>query len=110
MVSALIEGVEEVMEDLRPWGIHLHSAGGETADLGDVVRTIAFDCTLTTRIKRYVLGIYVYRNTLAPFLSWDFITLSFLFPPSHALVSCFMDVHIYTGLMSLITATLDQEI
>lgn len=72
VVSALIEGVEEVIEDLRPWGIHLHSAGGETADLGDIVRTIAFDCTLSTRVKRCVtvyLSIYlIYTPSLACFV------------------------------------------
>lgn len=52
VIKALIEGLEEVMEELRPWGVDLRLAGGETADLGDQVRTLTVDCTLATRMPR----------------------------------------------------------
>ena len=43
IISALINGTEEVLEDLRSLGIDIRSTGGETADLGDIVRTIVVD-------------------------------------------------------------------
>lgn len=52
VIKALIEGLEEVMEELRAWGVDLRLAGGETADLGDQVRTLTVDCTLATRMPR----------------------------------------------------------
>jgi len=52
VIKALIEGLEEVMEELRPWGVDLRLAGGETADLGDQVQTLTVDCTLATRMPR----------------------------------------------------------
>jgi phosphoribosylformylglycinamidine cyclo-ligase len=52
VISALIDGVEEFISSMRPYGIKLYSAGGETADVGDLVRTIIVDSTLTTRMKR----------------------------------------------------------
>jgi phosphoribosylformylglycinamidine cyclo-ligase len=52
VISAVINGTEEVLEDLRKLGIGIWSTGGETADIGDVVRTIIVDSTVVARIKR----------------------------------------------------------
>ncbi len=52
VISAIINGTEELIEDLNKHGIHVHSTGGETADVGDLVRTIIVDSTVTARIKR----------------------------------------------------------
>ena len=52
VISALIEGTEEVLAMLRQYGMKVHSTGGETADVGDVVRTIIVDSTVTARLKR----------------------------------------------------------
>jgi len=52
VLSAIINGTEEVLEDLRNLGIGIWSAGGETADLGDLVRTIVVDSTVVARMKR----------------------------------------------------------
>jgi phosphoribosylformylglycinamidine cyclo-ligase len=52
VVSAIINGTEEVLEDLRKLGIGIWSTGGETADVGDIVRTIIVDSTVIARIKR----------------------------------------------------------
>ena len=52
VISAIINGTEEVLEDLRRLGIGIWSTGGETADLGDLVRTLAVDSTVITRLKR----------------------------------------------------------
>jgi phosphoribosylformylglycinamidine cyclo-ligase len=52
VISAVINGTEEVLEELRNLGIGIWSTGGETADLGDLVRTIAVDSTVITRMKR----------------------------------------------------------
>lgn len=52
VISAIIGGMEEVLEDLRTLGIGIWSTGGETADLGDLVRTIVVDSTVITRMKR----------------------------------------------------------
>jgi len=52
VISALINGSEELLADLNKFGITIHSTGGETADLGDLVRTIIVDSTVTARIKR----------------------------------------------------------
>jgi phosphoribosylformylglycinamidine cyclo-ligase len=52
VISAIINGTEEVLEDLRNLGIGIWSTGGETADLGDLVRTIAVDSTVVVRMKR----------------------------------------------------------
>src|SRR5690606_33341105 len=45
-------GTEEILEDLRSMGISIYSTGGETADVGDIVRTIIVDSTVTCRMKR----------------------------------------------------------
>jgi len=52
VISAIINGTEEVLEEMRNLGIGIWSTGGETADLGDLVRTIAVDSTVITRMKR----------------------------------------------------------
>jgi len=52
VISAIINGTEEVLEDLRKLGIGIYSTGGETADIGDLVRTIVVDSTVTARMKR----------------------------------------------------------
>ncbi len=52
VISAIINGTEELIEELRDLGISLYSTGGETADLGDLVRTIIVDSTVTARMKR----------------------------------------------------------
>ena len=52
VISALISGTEELLEDLRSQGIGIHSTGGETADVGDLVRTIIVDSTVVCRMKR----------------------------------------------------------
>ncbi|TMM53138.1 phosphoribosylformylglycinamidine cyclo-ligase [Maribacter algarum] len=52
VISAIINGTEELISDLRQHGITIHSTGGETADVGDLVRTIIVDSTVTARMKR----------------------------------------------------------
>ncbi len=52
VIAAIIEGTEEVLQMLRDNGINIISTGGETADLGDLVRTIVVDSTVTARMKR----------------------------------------------------------
>lgn len=52
VISAIIEGAEEVLEMLRSNGLPVYSTGGETADLGDLVRTVVVDSTVTARMKR----------------------------------------------------------
>jgi phosphoribosylformylglycinamidine cyclo-ligase len=52
VISEIINGTEELLQDLKEFGIEIHSTGGETADVGDLVRTIIVDSTVTARIKR----------------------------------------------------------
>ncbi|MEZ4853680.1 AIR synthase related protein [Flavobacterium sp.] len=52
VISAIINGTEELIEELKQFGITIHSTGGETADVGDLVRTIIVDSTVTARLKR----------------------------------------------------------
>jgi phosphoribosylformylglycinamidine cyclo-ligase len=52
VIQAIIEGTEEFIEMLRSYGINIYSTGGETADVGDLVRTIIVDSTVTARAKR----------------------------------------------------------
>lgn len=52
VISALIEGTEEVLAMLRKHGYEIYSTGGETADLGDLVRTIVVDSTVIARMRR----------------------------------------------------------
>lgn len=52
VISAIINGSEELLKDLKQFGVTIHSTGGETADVGDLVRTIIVDSTVTARMKR----------------------------------------------------------
>ena len=52
VVTALINGTEEVLAMLRQHGMEIYSTGGETADVGDLVRTVIVDSTVTARMKR----------------------------------------------------------
>lgn len=52
VISAIINGTEELIEELKKHGVTIHSTGGETADVGDLVRTIIVDSTVTARMKR----------------------------------------------------------
>ncbi|MDI1255192.1 MAG: AIR synthase-related protein [Flavobacterium sp.] len=52
VISAIINGTEELIAELKNFGVTIHSTGGETADVGDVVRTIIVDSTVTARMKR----------------------------------------------------------
>jgi phosphoribosylformylglycinamidine cyclo-ligase len=52
VISAIIIGTEELISELKDFGVTIHSTGGETADVGDLVRTIIVDSTVTARIKR----------------------------------------------------------
>lgn len=52
VISTLIRGTEEFLEKLRSYGIGIFSTGGETADVGDLVRTVIVDSTVTARVKR----------------------------------------------------------
>ncbi len=53
VLSVLIQGAADFAEALRPWGVHLHLAGGETADVGDLVRTVDVGFTAFARIPRH---------------------------------------------------------
>jgi phosphoribosylformylglycinamidine cyclo-ligase len=52
VISAIINGTEEIISELGSYGVNIHSTGGETADVGDLVRTIIVDSTVTARMKR----------------------------------------------------------
>jgi phosphoribosylformylglycinamidine cyclo-ligase len=52
VIAAIINGMEDLIKDLASHGVHIHSTGGETADVGDLVRTIIVDSTVTARMKR----------------------------------------------------------
>ncbi|MEL4308244.1 AIR synthase related protein [Joostella sp. CR20] len=52
VISAIINGTEELIADLDKFGVKIYSTGGETADVGDLVRTIIVDSTVTARMKR----------------------------------------------------------
>src|SRR6056300_1522443 len=52
VIAAIIEGTEELLENLNKWGISIYSTGGETADVGDLVRSIIVDSTVTARMHR----------------------------------------------------------
>lgn len=53
VIASIINGTEDVLEMLRNYGINVTSTGGETADLGDLVRTIVVDSTVTARLPRH---------------------------------------------------------
>ena len=52
VIAAIINGTEEILQELRDNGIGIYSTGGETADVGDLVKTIIVDSTVTARAKR----------------------------------------------------------
>ena len=52
VISAIINGTKELVEDLKKYDINIHMTGGETADVGDLVRTIIVDSTVVGRIKK----------------------------------------------------------
>ena len=52
VISEIINGSEEILQMLRDHGVQIQSTGGETADVGDLVRTIIVDSTVTARMKR----------------------------------------------------------
>jgi phosphoribosylformylglycinamidine cyclo-ligase len=52
VIAAIINGTEEILEELRSFGIGIYSTGGETADVGDLVRTVIVDSTVTCRMRR----------------------------------------------------------
>lgn len=53
VVKAIIEGTEEFLAGMRDLGVEIYSTGGETADVGDLVRTVIVDSTVVTRMKRH---------------------------------------------------------
>lgn len=52
VIAAIINGTEELLERMRSLGVSIYSTGGETADVGDLVRTIIVDSTVTCRMRR----------------------------------------------------------
>ncbi|POS02485.1 phosphoribosylformylglycinamidine cyclo-ligase [Flavobacterium croceum DSM 17960] len=52
VISAIINGTEELIKELKQFGVNIHTTGGETADVGDLVRTIIVDSTVTARVKK----------------------------------------------------------
>ena len=52
VIGAIIEGTEALLETLNKWGVSIHSTGGETADVGDLVRSIIVDSTVTARMLK----------------------------------------------------------
>ncbi len=52
VIAALINGTEKFLDKMRHWGVDIHLTGGETADVGDLVRTVIVDSTVTARIRR----------------------------------------------------------
>ena len=62
VISALINGTEEILAELRDMGVPIYSTGGETADVGDLVRTIIVDSTVVARARRSE----IIENRIAP--------------------------------------------
>jgi phosphoribosylformylglycinamidine cyclo-ligase len=52
VISEIINGTEDILAELRSYGIGIYSTGGETADVGDLVRTMIVDSTVTARMKK----------------------------------------------------------
>ncbi|HEY8930363.1 MAG TPA: AIR synthase related protein [Mucilaginibacter sp.] len=63
VIAAIINGTEEILAELRQAGIGIYSTGGETADVGDLVRTIIVDSTVTCRMKQ---GDVISNHTIQP--------------------------------------------
>ena len=57
VLKALISGTEEVLETMRQYGVGITSTGGETADVGDLVRTVIVDSTVASRMPRKARGL-----------------------------------------------------
>ena len=55
VIKTIIEGTEELIEEMSSYGVNIKSTGGETADVGDLVRTIIVDSTVLARIKNLIL-------------------------------------------------------
>ena len=56
VISSIINGTEELLSELREFGVSIHSTNGETADVGDLVRTIIVDSTVVARMKEMMLS------------------------------------------------------
>ena len=70
VVKSLIQGTQSYIEELQSFGIDIHSAGGETADVGDIVRTLDVGFTLFSRIKRKdIIDINIQKNNVIVGLS-----------------------------------------
>ena len=70
VVKSLIKGTQSYIEELQSFGIDIHSAGGETADVGDIVRTLDVGFTLFSRIKRKdIIDINIQKNNVIVGLS-----------------------------------------
>ncbi|MEZ5027098.1 MAG: phosphoribosylformylglycinamidine cyclo-ligase [Chitinophagales bacterium] len=52
VIKAIIEGTDEIVEMMHQNGVEIHAMGGETADMGDVIRTVSVDAVMTARLKR----------------------------------------------------------
>ena len=52
VVAAIIQGTQDFIDEMKRWGVNLHLTGGETADVGDLVRTVIVDSTVAARAKR----------------------------------------------------------
>ena len=52
VIAAIINGTQELLDEMRGYGVNIISTGGETADVGDLVRTIIVDSTVTARMRR----------------------------------------------------------
>ena len=52
VIATIINGTEDLIAEMKKYGVHIYSTGGETADVGDLVRTIIVDSTVTARLKR----------------------------------------------------------
>jgi phosphoribosylformylglycinamidine cyclo-ligase len=62
VISAIINGTEDILSELRDMGVPIYSTGGETADVGDLVRTIIVDSTVVARARRS----HIIENRIAP--------------------------------------------
>ncbi len=62
VIMYILKGYDDLIRELSEWGINLYLTGGETADIGDLVRTIVVDSTVTCRMKRED----VIQNTIQP--------------------------------------------
>jgi phosphoribosylformylglycinamidine cyclo-ligase len=63
VISEIIEGTESVLSDLRKNGLNIESTGGETADVGDLVRTVIVDSTVVSRMRR---DLVIDNSNIAP--------------------------------------------